>query len=227
MLGAGGRMRSASLILLIWLSGAAPGWAGAWLREEGRGFLSLTGILRGATGPGDEFGLYADYGLAPRLTLGLEVNATSGRAGHALGFIRLPLGRRTGHMRYALELGLGGYRRFGTWRPMVKSTLSAGRGFGSRWGPGWLAADAAIEYRRDLPDPTYKLDMTLGLSPDPGPRPMLQLETAYLPGAGFTWSLTPALLVNAGKRVSWVAGFERKSANPTGLGLKLGLWRRF
>lgn len=226
-------MRFVGLILFYWCVLAASGHAGAWLRDTGTGFLALSGTYRDTVpDPAFETSLYAEYGAAPRLTLGLDIIERSGTTGHALVFARLPIGSADGHNRLALELAVGGYHWQGKWSQMYKATLSYGRGFESRFGNGWLAVDAAIERSPSLPDTYYKLDTTIGLSSGGKIRPLMQIETSYAPGFPMNWAITPGIMIDAkqkpGKaRKTWIVGIERKYAGQHSLGLKLGLWTSF
>ena len=221
-------MRRIAVIVLIGLTGAPSVQAGAWLREDGRGFLAVASSLaRSDTATVSETRLYGEYGATPRLTLGMDISNQPGRAGHALVFARLPLGNVSGQTRFAMELGLGGHHRQGKWSGMFKTSLAMGRGFTSGRGDGWLGIETAVEHRLGSSGPIYKLDAVIGLSSGARIRPMLKLETAYVPGRPVGWTLTPSLMIDARKGVIWVIGLERKSAAQNSTGLSLGMWRDF
>ena len=221
-------MRCLLAALMICLTTAQPACAGAWLRDPKTGFTSVTTTLRKVPGPlRYETSFYAEYGLTPRLTMGLDVNERPGATGHAIIFARLPLGDTNGKTRLAIELGLGGYHWKGQWTHMVKSTISLGRDFDSPWGAGWLNIDAAVELRNRAPDPIYKLDATIGLTPARRFAPIVQLETAHIGDAPFAWALTPGVMIKGRKNVTWLVGVEMKSAVQTSFGVKLGFWRKF
>ncbi len=225
-------MRRLIAILIAGLVLATPAAAGAWLRDKGEGFLSLSGTARaGAAGVGTfETGLYVDFGLFRRLTLGLDVDQTPDGSGHALVFARLPLGPTTGRRRMALELGLGAHHAGGQWAGMGKATLSWGLGFAGPGG-GWLALDSAVEMRAATTTTPgraiYKLDASLGLPSQRRIRPMLKIETAQVEGAGLYWSVIPSLIIPDRDGRRWVVGLEARSGSPRTLGLKLSLWKRF
>lgn len=216
---------------------AQPAHAGAWLRELDTAFLSVGATIRHH---GDlwrtENSLYAEYGLRQRLTLGMDINETAGLSGHVLVFARVPVGPVQRHTKMALELGVGGHHRQGQWQSMLKSSISVGRGFESRWGAGWFNVDAAVELRRPNRKPTYKLDATLGLpsvrlSARRRIRPLLQFETTYASGKPLIWSIIPGVLIDGRNASTWLIGLERKTAGQSNLGLKFGLkfglWRQF
>lgn len=224
-------MRCLVWLMMVWFAicPARPAGAGAWMRDEGTGFLSTGAILRqGDPQAARELSLYGDYGLSPRLTLGVDVNQRPGVSGHALLFARLPLNAPEARSKFALETALGGHHWMGDWSPMYRVTFSAGRGFTTRKGAhGWIALDASYERRLGDTDPAYKLDGTIGLSGPARLRPILQIETAFSPGQPVFWAVTPGLLIEGGHNRTWHLGLERKSASRDTLGLKLGLWLQF
>lgn len=226
-------MRFSVLLLLFWGVLAIPCHAGAWLREVGAGFWSFTATYRDTTpDPTLETSLFGEYGVAPRLTVGVDINERPGITGHALVFARLPIGSAEGRNRLAVELAIGGYHWQGKWSRMYKTTLSYGRGFDSALGSGWLAVDAAVEQSPGLPGAFYKLDTTVGLSSGGSIRPIMQIETSYTSGFPVNWSVTPGVMIDAkparnGAKTVWVVGIERKYAGEHSLGLKLGLWTSF
>ncbi|MCL6282964.1 hypothetical protein M3P21_05400 [Ruegeria sp. 2012CJ41-6] len=216
------------LILLMVLGGATPGVAGAWLQEKGGGFLSAT-----TTGyrPGEvveyRSAIYAEYGLLNRLTLGLDINDRAANSGHAFAFARLPLSPPNWRNRFAIELGTGAHHTLGQTAAMHKITLSYGRNVVTGLGPGWIAADAALEYRTGIDQQISKFDLTLGMSADRFVNPLLQIETAHVRDDVLYWTVTPALLLRGKKGMRWLIGVERRSAHPDGFGLKFGFWRDF
>lgn len=218
------------LVILLALAMGTPLWAGAWMREEGKTFMSVTGTVRhDGQLLSQETSIYIDYGFKPRLSLGLDINESPGNAGHALIYARLPIVAGDKPYRIAAELALGGHHDRGKWHGMLKATLSYGRGFQSRWGSGWMAADAAVERRMGSPKPLYKLDATLGLSSTKGwARPLLKLETALMPGKDLIWAISPGLMFDSknGKN-TYVIGLEHRRAERSKLGISFSLWRNF
>ncbi|MFV0513416.1 MAG: hypothetical protein ACK5MY_07265 [Jhaorihella sp.] len=223
------------MALLCGLAAASPAMPGAWLREDGRAFLSVSGIVRRTVaGHEQETGLYGEYGLLPRLTIGIDLNERPALAGHALVFARLPLIAQSDRTRLALEIAAGAHHWQTNWHPMTRATLSLGRAFQAGRGyQGWLNLDAAYERRYGFLRPAYKLDLTAGLSSGLRLRPLLQIETTLVPGQGRYWTVTPAILFGGGRGrgtagiATWLVGVERKSAPQDSVGLKLALWRRF
>ncbi len=215
-------------LLLALFCAAPPATAGAWMRETGHGFLALSDTARqGAPDARRELSVYADLGLSPCLAIGIDVNEHPRSAGHALLFARLPFSRPAARTRLAVEAALGGHHGRGIWNPMYRLTLSLGRGFRTRRGAGWYAIDAGYERRLGTPAPIYKLDATLGLSSPGRLHPILQVETALIPGQPLFWTLSPGLLIDTGRDTTWLVGLEHKSAERETLGIKLALWHRF
>lgn len=221
-------MRRILMVLLIYLSAAQSVSAGAWLREKGNGFFSFGSTLRSF---GDslqtENSLYGEYGLGPKLMLGFDINDIVGIGGHALVFVRTPLGPPDRALNMSLQLALGAHRVNGLSGGMARSTLSVGKGFSSRWGDGWFNIDTAIEYRDGLSDAAFKVDAIVGASSRRRFRPLIQVETTYIPGYPLIWSVTPGVMIRGQKNTTWVLGLERKTSGRASLGLKLGIWKEF
>ena len=126
--------------LLLALALPAPAAAGAWLKEKGAKYLAFS--LDG--GAGDAWtGLYAEWGVADALTIGLAAGR-SRSADRAFAFARRavparladPLTDRIGG-RLAYELGAGMVDGDGA----SSVTLSYGRPLETRWGDGWVNVD--------------------------------------------------------------------------------------
>ena len=221
-------MRPLLSALILSLLAATPAQSGAWLREHGEAFLAVTATLRRGDPQAQlENAIYGEYGLRPRLTLGIDINQRPGISGHALLFARFPLNSDTARTRLAIEAAVGGYHWQGQWRPMYKTALALGRPIKLRGVPGWLALDAAIEQRVGTPAPMLKLDATLGLSGAARVQPILQIETARSSGLPFMWSVTPGITIKGPNDTTWLLGVEAKSVLQKTVGIKLGFWRRF
>jgi len=217
-------------LILIWLfiSGAAPGFAGAWLRDQGSGFASASVTFRRDNGDwSTELGYYGDYGVSQSLTLGVDLNDNDRLAGHALAFARIPLDFLPPEHHLATELAVGGAHYRNEWKPMYKLTLSYGHGFDSAWGPGWLAIDGAYEKRGTSLEPIVKLDATVGLNGDKRLRPLLQIETAKISGQRLFYSITPSLQIPLPHGSQLQVGVQHRMTTQRSLGLKVGVWHRF
>lgn len=222
-------MRRTKILMMIALLSASSADAGAWLREKGKGFASLSTSVRSTDGLlGYETSIYADYGLRERLSVGLDINENLGNAGHALLFVRLPIGGTDRPARIATELAIGGHHSSGQWHGMYKLSMAWGRGFDHKWlGSGWMTAEAAYERRLGSPAPIYKLDANMGLSAGGWARPLLKLETAYIPGSGLNWAVSPALMITGRKNTTFVAGLEYRQSGQRMIGVNFSVWRNF
>lgn len=214
------------LILTI----AALVWAtslhgGAWLREQGSAFVA-TSVLQGADGQSDG-ALYAEYGLRPRLTLGIKLDASmvAGQVGNGSGFafVRLPI--ETGERPYKLayELGLGATLDAET-DPLLRTALAYGRGLEWRDKYGWLAVDLAVEWSLGGAAHTVKLDTTLGMGITDTTKLMMQV---FVSGTEDDTSITlaPSLIWQPRKeRPSYQIGVEAEQGD---VSLRLGLWQEF
>lgn len=221
-------MRFAIAALLICVMCAPPARGGAWLREHKTAFLSFGSTIRGNKYilPDYETKFYGEYGLRPGLTLGVDLNDIRLKSAHALLFARIPIGPRDRKSRYAFELGLGQHRYQLDWAAMYKLSLAFGRGFENRWGNGWMSAEFAYEVRTGLPDPAYKLDLVAGMSSGWRVRPLLKLETLYMPDQPFSWALTPGIMFDI-RESTWVIGLEGRSAATETIGISFNIWRNF
>ncbi|KUJ78397.1 hypothetical protein AVO44_14705 [Ruegeria profundi] len=216
------------VFLFLLLMAAAPAWSGAWLREKDAAFTAAS--VTAFKDPDGSFNyktaLYAEYGLRPKVTIGLDLEQNRDYFGHALVFARVPVADFDDWGRFAAEFGAGAhYRLFGSWA-MYKLTLSYGKGFQTGLGNGWFAVDAAWENRTH--DAVFrKLDITTGLSGDRLLNPMMQIETSYTPESSLFWTVRPSVLIRGRDNGrTWVLGFERnKARNDTGV--KFALWNTF
>jgi len=215
-------------LICLFVLGAAPALSGAWLREQGSGFAAATATQRSSNGLwSTEFGYYADYGLTSAVTLGVDLNDNDKLSGHALVFVRIPLGRTSHSYHLAVELALGASHYLNSWVPMQKATLSFGRTFDSIWGPGWLAIDGAYEMRGLDSEPILKLDATIGLSDPKQLRPILQIETAKITGHPLFYTITPGVQIPLTQDTRLLIGAEHRVTTQRSLGLKVGVWHRF
>ena len=211
-----------TLAALFWAT-AAP--AGAWLRAQGTGFVA-TSVLHSADGHSDS-ALYFEYGVRPKLTLGIKLDANmiygqlSGGSGFAFARRPIPTGDRPYKLAY--ELGLGA--TLGTTTdPLVRTGLSYGRGIKWREKYGWFAMDFAVEWSLgDVPH-TVKLDTTLGLGVTDRTKVMMQVFVSDT-DSNTSFTLAPSLIWQPRpKRPSYQIGVEAEQGD---VSLKLGLWQEF
>jgi hypothetical protein len=227
-------------LALLWMQGAPLG-AGSWPREAGTGFASLT-QWQGGGGSGGYTALYAEYGLTPRLTLGLDAGRSVAGHDKSVLFLRLPILRVLGGP-VAAELGYGTIAGQAVLRPGLSWGRSLSR---PRW-QGWLSVDTRLEWGMDSKTLDEKTDFTLGLTLlDPQGHPadwtfMLQLQTGVVdigqqlfllqtegikPGASFI-RLVPSLTYRLREGLHLELGYVLGLDSRGGQGIKLGLWTQF
>lgn len=216
-------MRAFLLIAVLALADPAAG--GAWLREEGTGFLAFgpvyeeTGRLDGS--------FYAEYGLRPKLTLGAKTDAdmTQQQIGNGRGFvfIRGPIELGDRPYKLAYELGVGS--TFGHNSDfLVLTGLSYGRGIKIGSVYGWLAVDSAVEWSLGESNDTAKLDTTLGLTLTDNFKVMMQVFHSQTIEASAT-TLAPSIIWQPRPEMaSYQLGVEAESGV---LAIKFGVWRSF
>ncbi|WP_120981253.1 hypothetical protein [Ruegeria conchae] len=212
-------------VLLIWL--AAPASAGAWLREKGSSFtaISVTAFQDDGDTHRYKSALYSEWGLRPKLTIGLDAEEHQDLYGHALVFARIPVADFGQAGRFSIEFGLGAHhRQYDAWA-MYKTTLSYGKGIQIGLGGGWINIDAVHE-NRTHEALIRKLDFTAGLSSGRRIDPLLQIETSYISDRPWYWRVRPSLMFRPKKgNLTWILGAERNSADDN-IGIKFALWRR-
>jgi len=162
------------LIFLLFLPSLSH--AGAWPRDKGEVFLSFANEIsaapqtRYATGTS----LYAEYGLANRLTIGFDgYLGPNGSPSETYLFLRFPLGNPGRPTHLALSFGLGQKSIPNPWGTVTRQKLAR---IGAAWGMGlengWLSIDASIattlDVTIDVPGQSgniYKADFTWGMKP--------------------------------------------------------------
>ena len=217
---------AAWLVLALWLvPGAAS--AGAWLREEGSTYLSFS-----FEAPQEGNGwsaLYAERGVRPRLTLGLDAGRAAGRGdGQALVFARRPIGSTQGPSRRAVELGVGTRLDEGMGlRPAARLGLLWGRGFATRWGDGWAAVDSSVTGVWGDPDLTLKLDVTVGVRPGENSMTTLQVFWSRTGRDEAALRVVPSYARRLRGETFGQLGLVLGAGAAPELGIKIGLFREF
>ncbi len=216
-------MRVVAALCLIWLL-ALPASGGPWLRDPRLSFVSLQVTPR-STGE-VEYGLFAERGVVPWLTLGVDVN-DNGTAGHALAFARLPVLR--GDWVAAVDLAVGGHRYKSDSGSMARALFGLGRSVNIADTPGWAALSVGPEWRQGNGGLAWKADGVLGFKADRRVNPILSIETYLAPNSDLYWSVIPGVLVKGQKQGrTWLIGLEQKGG-PSDMttGLRLGYWFDF
>lgn len=209
-------------LLLLWPAHMATG--GAFPQPEGTAFLSAEGTYRwNAQGAQQEMAFYGTYGWNARFSLGIDAYFAPGMSGHALIFLRLPLGKLTRPGRFAVEVGAGAAQDVNGWSPMYRLSLSHGRG----WPRGWYEVTASVERRTGEPAFGWKFDGTLGWNGAARVQPMLQAGVGRT-GWGIAENRIAAKLrIKTRRGPVWVLGIERKRSGTSTTAVSLALWRRF
>lgn len=222
------RYMLAVLIFALW-----PGLtnAGAWMRDAGKTFLSIsnqTDLANGLpSGPGDGFSIFAEHGLGGRLTIGADGWRTNGSASFA-AFMRLPLTRAGAKHNAAVDLALGGYRAQGQpLQPTIKLSLGWGRGFQSRLASGWIQMESSVERRIKTRLTIVKTDMTLGFSTSDSRKMMFQAFLAKEGAAAVSIKLAPSYVIKIGSRADLVVGLVLGARHSRTRDLVIGTWITF
>jgi hypothetical protein len=160
------------LWVLFWCFGVVTAQAGAWPRDQGAVFISISADQTRKQ-------IYAEYGLRGDWTLGAEVSMPRGRRlPDVTQFVHHPVWRGSGGA--ILSAGIAVDLRETTAAAMdsklkgvaetaVRAGLFWGKGFDTRFGSGWATIEAQVErlVTTDwLEDGlAYKLDLGVGLKP--------------------------------------------------------------
>lgn len=216
------------LRFLMLLLAIAPGGAlaGAWPREEGRWFLSLSQTAIPQDGRVDGWtGLYLEQGFSPRLTFGLDAGRDLGGARTvAVTFLRWDVAPSS-PLRLGLTAGAGSEWTAAGEDTLIRLGLAAGRGH-SWWRGGWMEAEVQAVHRLAAAETTWKADLTLGLSLPPRSKAMLQLHLAQTPD-GTEARLVPSYVLRLKDRVHVTLGLTADLTGGEPLGLKIGTWLDF
>ncbi len=223
-------MRSGALIFLFCCQClVGPAFAGAWLKEEGKGFLSTSFSANYFRDIASE--IYAEYGMRSNLTIGIDVGLYTLRdgsdRGYATAFVRRPLGGSDGPHRFSYELGIGaGWTREEV-TPLLKTGLSWGRGLQVKDKFGWVNVDTSVTWDLGPGQHVPKIDTTVGLNFTEQTTGMLQLYLVHLDSEIYS-SLAPSLVL----KPEWAKfriqiGALAPLKNLDDAAIKIGIWREF
>jgi hypothetical protein len=232
-----------SVLLLVLSTGQL--WAGAWPRGTGEGFASLShwhAVRTGNAGSGSYTALYAEYGLTPWLTFGLDAGRSVSGATKTVMFLRASVGN-SGGGPMALELGLGEIAG----QPVLRPGLSFGRSVEGTLGTCWLSVDTVLELDLETQAVDIKADATLGFTPrktSGAPSDwtlMLQVQTGLVdlkhslivlqetgidPAPSFM-RIVPSVTYRLSNKTDLELGYYRSLTSSREAGVKLGIWTRF
>lgn len=218
--------------LILWFVFAAQAAsAGAWLRDEGAGFSSVTGGVTAMLDISEE--TFIEYGVRDDLTLGMELSfihfTTGMQSGAASIFLRRPIGKGDRPSKWAYELGLGAGWVGPAVQPLARAGLSWGRGFTLHHTNGWAAVDASVTWAVYDNEPLFKLDGTIGVNVTDRVSGMVQVFHVRTLGVSAT-SIAPSIVfspLRKRKNLRLRIGAETQVGNSMNFALKLGLWRDF
>lgn len=216
-------------ILSVYLCGAPAANAGAWLREKGTSFTSVsftTTWFRDTTNSS-----YLEYGVRDDLTIGADIGYASTsngtQSGYGAIFIRRPLGKNEGPNQWAYELGVGAAWVDDLTLPFVKTGISWGRGIKLYDKNGWMAVDASVAWDVSEGHHLTKIDTTVGINFTEITTGMVQLYVANLDGDSYA-SIAPSIVLKPRKsNFRFQIGAESQLGNLDNTGVKFGLWREF
>ncbi|NHF74799.1 hypothetical protein G7044_16885 [Paracoccus sp. 12-3] len=236
--------------MLLTCAGAAK--AGPWPREKGAVFLSFSGEL---DREGNSYtGLYGEYGMNARDTLGFELGHSSAGETSAMVWWQRALDKGTGADRITVSTGIGALRRDGALVPLAQIGGSWGRGWDSLpllrtvRGGGWLAVDARLKIAAPMkdedelatmagqggsllsyltPEMTAKIDATLGWHATGSMMLINQLRLEDRDDIGFSGKLATTLVRDLGGPAKGELGVVLPIWGEGDPAVKLGVWLAF
>jgi hypothetical protein len=213
--------------------------AGAWPREKGKTFVSVSQTMTTGARTALEAvqdvrsytALYAEYGLTEKTTLGFDAGLAQGNQDHAsswLALVRRPVWTSEGGHRFAVDLGLGQLDEPEWGRQLrVRPGLAWGKGFESRWGGGWLGLEASAAYRVKSQDFGLKADFTAGIRPRDRWMLIFQVQSSRTAGDDPIVRIVPSVVRRFGDHVHLQLGFIGSVAGDDAMGVKFGTWLDF
>jgi len=216
------RIDATLLVLCLATLPMGPTDAGPWLRPEGDSFLSVS--LEKPDGDQFHLSAYAEYGLRPDLTLGLDFGVNEEELDKAILFAKRPLSRPDSALQVSLELGIGVVDDKGVLRPGV----NIGHSYVLRDLNGWISLELKAVLEPDDGDHFETSDLTIGLDVTARSKAMLQISSTGSPVDGNSLKITPSFVFERTPghhfQIGVTAGL-RDDDNATAI--KLGLWREF
>lgn len=214
-------------VVAMCLAFSPPAHSGAWPREKGTAFVSVTTNVSATSlaGPYAIYStIYGEYGLGRDLTLGVDIgHGVSGRS-KAILFIRRPVGELApGHL-IAAELGLGEIAG----EMVIRPGLSYGHGLSFQNGKsGWLSIETLAELHIKSGRIDFKSDFTFGVTHSDRFKSILQLQTGLSHGDAAFARLAPSVVMKTGKNSHLEIGLTGGVIGDKSYGVKLGFWRDF
>lgn len=230
-------MRAAAAGIILALS-AFRAEAGAWPREEGKTFVSLSQVFTTGTqsllAPTETLtsysSIYAEYGLTGTLTIGFDAAYGAGpeaRLATGIAFVRRPIWESPSGHRFAADFGVGWRTESGDQDVRLRPGVAWGRGFETAWGGGWMGIDASAELMLPSDDTAFKADFTTGLKPSDDWTVILQVQSGRYPGSGAIVRLAPSVVRAIGERSHVQLGLDATVLGDDSIGVKLATWFSF
>ena len=208
------------LAIMLWLALASPLAAGAWPRGKGSAFaVGYTYVLPS----GAYSGIYGEWGMTDRLTLGVDVGRGVSGQDKSVAFVRAPLWSPGWGHRFAVEIGAGRIAGHDVLRP----GLSYGKGFDWAGRAGWIALDTVAEIHVDTLAVDGKADLTLGLSVNEHRKLLLQLQGGLQYGDEPFLRLVPSMTFTLSDRMRLELGLSQSLRDDRETGLKAAVWLEF
>ncbi|WP_295048783.1 hypothetical protein [uncultured Paracoccus sp.] len=217
--------------------------AGPWPRDEGHSFMALTAER---DRDGNSFaGLYTEYGLSRRRTIGLEISHTDVGETSVMAWYQKSLDGGEGPNRLSYAMGVGAIRRDGQLLPLSQAALMWGRGFSGLWDGGWLTAEGRVkvagkteevtvrdgmtqvEYAYLTPEIVTKLDLTVGIRPAPSWALVNQLRLEARKDSDVSAKLASSVVYDLAGPARLEVGIVAPLAGPGEPALKIGTWLEF
>ena len=221
-------MRHIIFCILFW-SLAPPAVAGAWPRDVGTLFIAAGGnflLSDGAELPVYyDPTIYAEFGVTPRLTLGLDIyTADKGRVAAGFAFASVPLGDLTARTRAAASIGYG-YRLNDdtSTEALMRLGLSLGRGLDD----GWLALDASATFGTRDTVWRPKVDATWGHNWSDRWTTTFQFQGGQGIYGDYYLKASPTIILTVSDRIKINLGAVKAFTGDEGGALKLETWLTF
>lgn len=221
-------MFSRLVVLLVLCCCAGLAQAGAWPREKGTAFASVSVRLGwpqnlehwASNYPTSEYRTaYLEYGLTDRLTLGLDLGNSVSGDNKAIAFLQFPLLNKDRGPKLAFQLGFGEISS----KQVIRPGLAAGWGLKN----GWFSIESFMEMRTQSGTADYKVDVTWGRNLAKDRKLILQLQTGIQDGDPAFARIAPSLVFPLFKRYKVETGATWGLHSDTSMGLKIGLWADF
>lgn len=190
-------------------------------------------------------GLYGEYGLTARETLGFELGHTNVGETSALFWLQHALDDSEGPNRLSFALGLGIVDREGFFMPQAQAAAAWGRGFEGILDGGWVSVEtrviiaAASDDPEDLsalpdsalayltPEVTAKADATLGLRAGDAMMFINQLRLEERQDTGFSSKLATSVVHDLLGPAKVELGVVLPLSGPDAPAMRLGTWLQF